>query len=208
MTPRVTIEANSHAAPRASMISLPRFPGIASFPMRKSKGYVQESEVARAGRGIRKGGGKGSATRRGAVQQRNNKRQNTIRNARKVLIRTLSTMRHSCVASNSCCRFEIKGSITNASFISAKNATLAQFLIVAATKVTHDVVDNSDSKAKCLRCPRSSPLVVVFAGTKRVHDAWRHGTTSHGGVERWKSVCTTDMRVVEGILQCRYAEQR
>lgn len=33
---------------------------------------------------------------------------------------TLSTIRHSCVASNSCCRFEIKGSMTKCSFISAE----------------------------------------------------------------------------------------
>ena len=50
---------------------------------------------------------------------------------RKITIHTLSTMRHNCVASNSCCRFEIKGSITKCSFISAENATLAQSLIVS-----------------------------------------------------------------------------
>jgi hypothetical protein len=33
---------------------------------------------------------------------------------------TLSTILHNCVASNSCCLFEIKGSITKCSFISAR----------------------------------------------------------------------------------------
>jgi hypothetical protein len=40
---------------------------------------------------------------------------NTIQDS----IHTLSTILHNCVASSSCCLFEIKGSITKCSFISA-----------------------------------------------------------------------------------------
>ena len=40
--------------------------------------------------------------------------------------RTLSTMRHSCVARRSCWRFEIRGSITKCSRISVQSRTLCQ----------------------------------------------------------------------------------
>jgi hypothetical protein len=36
------------------------------------------------------------------------------------MIHTLSTILHNCVASNNCCLFEIKGSITKCSFISGR----------------------------------------------------------------------------------------
>lgn len=47
------------------------------------------------------------------------KRRVTKRNGSESFTRTLSTILHSCVARSSCCLFEIKGSITKCSFISA-----------------------------------------------------------------------------------------
>ena len=96
-------------------------------PCLRSRGRMQGRRPSKARLQGREGDTEGMAGKGvtpGGVQC--NKRRYVTKQGGKVTIRTLSTIRHSCVASNSCCLFEIKGSITKCSFISANNATLAR----------------------------------------------------------------------------------